>query len=179
MASRDSPDEVLVPHAHEEPELRAVSPNGFATRSTETYPDLTDKLNVGAKKPRSKPKAKPPVNAPKDCPILTGKQPLPILPQKSITSTSWFWPLMFAILGGALTAGIWAGRISTQDDGRSIVIGELKANDAALAARIEAVSTDRGRDSERLARLEVTVQSIDKNIQALIDVSRPKTSRRD
>jgi hypothetical protein len=119
------------------------------------------------------------VTTPKDCPIIKQQIPIPQAKNSTISTTSWFWPLSFTVFCAVFAAGTWSGRIATQDDGRSAVIGELKANDAALSSRIEAIATDRGRDSERLARLEVTVQSIDKNIQALIDVSRPKTSRRD
>ena len=178
MVSHTPPDEVQPPHvAHGETELRAAKPNGFTTPPS---PDELSKPSVGVTKPRKKPKVpSKPMSAPKDCPII--KQQIPIIPPRNgaIASASWFWPLLFTILCGVLTIGIWAGRISTQDDGRSIVIGELKANDAALASRIESVATDRNRDTERLARLEVTVQSIDKNIQSLIDISRPKSLRRD
>ena len=182
MATKDPPCEDQAPRVHERPDLQTTKTNGSGAAMINTARlNGQDKLAVDAtpapRKPRSKPPKRPNVATPEDCPIL--KQQIPLPSQKSVTATSWFWPLAFTIICVVFAAGTWSGRIATQDDGRSTVIGELKANDAALAARIESISADRGRDSERLARLEVLVQSIEKHTQVLLDNSRPKPRRQD
>lgn len=165
MASKKS--EAQAVHAHEMPELVA-KPNGSTAASIMPSLNGSGEPNVS---PKSRTlKAKPVNNVPKDCPIIKQQIPLAGYQSKPLTSTSWFWPLLFSAFLAVFAAGIAWGHLFGQDT-------ELKANNAALSARIEAVAADRNRDSERLARLEVVVQSIDKNLQSLIDNSRPAKSR--
>jgi hypothetical protein len=102
--------------------------------------------------------------APEDCPMLDAAPPVPAL-----SNQPWFWPLAFSVALGILTGGVYVGTAGKSDQTATIMIGELKAADASLAAKIEALVAERQRDVERLVRVEVQNQAVQDSLKEIKD----------
>jgi len=99
------------------------------------------------------------MTTPEDCPMVDVKSGPVNVP---VSSQPWFWPLVTSMGIAILSAGMYVGTMKTTDSSTTATIIELRAMDAALAAKTETIS-------ERVVRLEEGSSNIKEALRSIKD----------